>query len=301
MKNDRGLDISDLPLLVKLYKMKIFFYAVWPRDDGKNQFFQGKANRLIISTINKLKAKDNDTLKVFKDFKDKEEIINILKIIVGKLGEIVFSANILGKSSKGRIQLLEQIKKDLFKIYNIHDKFIKIIESLNTKTEKFKISISGEILEKDDNNYIKILDDSPFFFEFSIDDIKRKEAERLLDDCDVSRAWLFFYNKRVESLRKEILEKIKNIYSDVKIDTEIDETIFSDKESWFYRTEKTKDFILKLIDFFAGKYKQLELSKKYYSACKEYNKSIKEFEKYVEEFKNLKLNEESVRYDIDFI
>ncbi len=47
-----------------------------------------------------------------------------------------------------------------------------------------KIGISGNILYENNYDYIKILDDSPFFFNHSIDDIKRKEAEKLLDNCD---------------------------------------------------------------------------------------------------------------------
>ena len=41
--------------------------------------------------------------------------------------------------------------------------------------------------------------------------------------------------------------------------------------------------------------------KKYYSTHKQYNDSIDEFQQFVEEFKNCKLNDEPVRYDIDFI
>ena len=43
---------------------------------------------------------------------------------------------------------------------------MKIIENFKDKNEKFKISISGKILEKEENNYIQILDDSPFFYKF---------------------------------------------------------------------------------------------------------------------------------------
>ena len=63
----------------------------------------------------------------------------------------------------------------------------------------------------------------------------------------------------------------------------------------------TKEYINKLIDFFAEKYKEIELNKKYYSMCKQYNESIKKFNEYVETFKNCKLNGEPVGYDIDFI
>ena len=86
----------------------------------------------------------------------------------------------------------------------------------------------------------KILDDSPFFFNFSIDDIRRKEAEKLLEDCDVSSTWLFFYNQRVESFRKQILEKIRMIYSEVNIDIELNISDFDKNESMFYKTENKK-------------------------------------------------------------
>jgi hypothetical protein len=70
-----------------------------------------------------------------------------------------------------------------------------------------KIGISGNIFYDNNNDYIKILDDSPFFFNHSIDDIKRKEAEKLLDNCDVTSLWLFFYNYKVETFRRESFKK----------------------------------------------------------------------------------------------
>lgn len=301
LKNKRGLDKTDLPLIIKLHEMKILYYILWPKEEGKDEMLKGKANRLLINTKELIKNKDNETEKLFKDFKNKKELIKIIEKINDRLKDKIFSANILAEKSQGRIRLLEQINTDLLKIYNIHENFINTIEEFELKPEKFTISISGKILKQNEKNYIKMLDESPFFFKYSIDDIKRKEAEKLMDDCDVSIAWLMFYNTRVENLRISILNKIKNIYSDVKIDAEIDKSIFSDKESWFYKTENTKQFIKQLIDFFASRYKDLELSRKYYSSCKEYNKSIIEFGKYVEEFKNVNLNEEKVRYDIDFI
>ena len=301
LKNKRGLDKNDLPLIVKLHKMKILYYILWPKEDGKDQMIRGKANRLLSSIKESIKNKDNETEKIFKDFQNKKELIEIIEKINERLEDKIFSANILAEKSEGRIRLLDQINKDLLKVYIIHQNFINFIEEFELKPEKFTISISGDIIKQNEKDYIKMLDDSPFFFKYSIDDIKRKEAEKLLDDCDVSLAWLFFYNTRVENLRFSILKKIKNIYSDVKIDAEIDKSIFSDKESWFYKTENTKQFIKQLIDFFASRYKDLELSRKYYSSCKEYNKSILEFGKYVEEFKNVNLEKETVRYDIDFI
>jgi hypothetical protein len=143
-----------------------------------------------------------------------------------------------------------------------------------------KIGISGNISYENNNDYIKILDDSPFFFKHSIDDIKRKEADKLLDNCDVSFLWFFLYNNKIETFRRELLKKIKNIYSEVKIDTEIDTNNFSFEESWFYKNKITKEYINKLIDFFAEKYKEIKLNKKYYSMCKQ-----------EETFKNCKLND----------
>ena len=70
-----------------------------------------------------------------------------------------------------------------------------------------KIGISGNISYENNNDYIKILDDSPYFFNHSIDDIKRKEAEKLLDNCDVSFLCLFLCNNKVETFRKKLLEK----------------------------------------------------------------------------------------------
>ena len=112
----------------------------------------------------------------------------------------------------------------------------------------------------------------------------------------------FFYTIiKQKHLEKNFQKKIKNIYSKVKIDTEIDTNNFSSEESWFYKTKITKEYINKLIDFFAEKYKEIELNKKYYSMCKQYNESIQKFNEYVETFKNCNLNGEPVRYDIDFI
>ena len=105
---------------------------------------------------------------------------------------------------------------------------------------------------------------------------------------------VIFYNQKVESFRKKI-------YSEVNIDIELDCGYFDNNESLFYKTENTKEFIMKLIDFFDEKYKELEKNKKYYKQCEKYNESIKQFEKYVEEFSNFKLNGESILYDIDLV
>ena len=301
-KNDRGLDNNDIALLVKLHEMKILYYTLYPRNDGQDAKFQGKARRLISTLINQL---ENNTLEenvktLFEEF-DKINLLKILNEILGKINKIVFSSNIISKYSKGKVNLFKQINEDLLNIYKIHEKFIQDIEQSNNITEKTKFGINGEVLQKNDQNYYEILNDSPFFFNFSIEDIKRQEAEKLLSDCDVSVAWLFWYNKKVQEFREQVLEKIKNIYSEVKIQTEIDNSIFDDSESWFYKTEKTKDFIKKLIDFFDEKYKKVKKNEKYYSQCEKYNNSIKLFGKYIEEFSNAKLNGQPILYDIDLV
>ena len=47
---------------------------------------------------------------------------------------------------------------------------------------------------------------------------------------------ILFNNKRVEDFRKDILQKLKNIDSDIKIDE------FNNEESRFYKTKYSKLF-----------------------------------------------------------
>ena len=304
-KNERGLDYDEIDLMIKLQEMKILYYGIYPREDGKDLIYRGKATRIINSIIKNIKNNNYDQKieNLISKLGNKDKLLEILNQILKKINTIIFSANILSKESKGKKNLVNKIKDDLNKIYKIHEKYIEDIKEGIEKKEKVKISIGGNIIlyNNEKVNYSKILDDSPFFFGFSIDDIRRKEAEKLLEDCDVSSTWLFFYNQKVESFRKKILEKIKKIYSEVNIDIELDCGYFDNNESMFYKTENTKEFIRKLIDFFDEKYKELEKNKKYYSQCEKYNESIKKFEKYVEEFSNLKLNGEPILYDIDFV
>jgi hypothetical protein len=307
LKNERGLDNNDIALMAKLQEMKILYYAIYPRADGKDTQIRGKAKRTISSFIMKLNSNNSDpnVSKLFSEFKDKDKLLEILNQILKKINTIIFSANILSKESKGKKNLVNKIKDDLNKIYKIHEKYIEAIKEGIEKKEIVDFDSMANIVpnEKKENaiNYCDILNDSPFFFNFSIDDIKRQEAVKLLEDCDVSSFWLFFYNSRVESFRKQILEAIKKIYSEVKIEANINFSIFDNSESWFYKTENTKEFIIKLINFFDEKYKELEKNKKYYSQCEKYNESIKQFEKYAEEFNNFNLNGEPLLYDIDFV
>jgi hypothetical protein len=147
LENNRGLDKTDLPLIIKLHKMKILHYILWPKEDGKDEMLKGKANRLLISIKELIKNKDNEPEKIFQDFKNKKELIEIIEKINDRIEDKIFSANILAEKSKGRIRLLEQINKELIKVYYIHDNFINTIVEFELKPEKFTISISGDILK----------------------------------------------------------------------------------------------------------------------------------------------------------
>ena len=306
-KNERGLDYDEIDLMIKLQEMKILYYGIYPREDGKDLIYRGKATRIINSIIKNIKNNNYDQKieNLISKLGNKDKLLEILNQILKKINTIIFSANILSKESKGKKNLVNKIKDDLNKIYKIHEKYIEAIKEGIEKKEIVDFDSMANIVpnekKENANNYCDILNDSPFFFNFSIDDIKRQEAEKLLEDCDVSSFWLFFYNSRVESFRKQILEAIKKIYSEVKIEANINFSIFDNSESWFYKTENTKEFIIKLINFFDEKYKELEKNKKYYSQCEKYNESIKQFEKYAEEFNNFNLNGEPLLYDIDFV
>jgi F0F1-type ATP synthase delta subunit len=127
--------------------MKILHYILWPKEDGKDEMLKGKANRLLISIKELIKNKDNEPEKIFQDFKNKKELIEIIEKINDRIEDKIFSANILAEKSKGRIRLLEQINKELIKVYYIHDNFINTIVEFELKPEKFTISISGDILK----------------------------------------------------------------------------------------------------------------------------------------------------------
>ena len=118
----------------------------------------GKANRLILSLIKKIKDNDEGIKNLFQNH-DMNEAKKLLEEINGTLKERIFSADILTPNSKGLIALLEQIKKDLLKIYNIHQQYLNKIEEFERNPETVKVGISGNISSQNQNDYIKILDD----------------------------------------------------------------------------------------------------------------------------------------------
>ena len=215
--------------------------------------------------INKINNNEEEVRKLFKD-NNKNESLKILKQIQNKLKETVFSEDILTPNSKVVIALFEQIKKDLSKIYDIHQKYINIIEE---QTIKMKIGISENISCENNNDYIKILNDSRSFLIIQSMILKEKKLKNFQIIVMLFSFGFFYTIIKQKHLEKNFQKKIKNIYSEVKIDTEIDTNNFSFEESMFYKTKKTKEYIKNLIDFLTEKYKEIKLNKKYYSICKQ--------------------------------
>ena len=137
-KDKKGLDNCDVPFLIKLHKMKILYYFIYPKKEGLTELFQNKPKRLMNALINKINNNEEEFRKLFKN-DNKNETLKILEQIKNKLEETVFSADILTPNSKGVIALLEQIKKDLSKIYDIHQKYINIVEEQKRKNENRNI------------------------------------------------------------------------------------------------------------------------------------------------------------------
>ena len=79
---------------MKLHKMKILYYFIFPKKEGLTQLLQNKAKRLIDSLINKIKNNEEEVRELFKD-DNKNETLKILEQIQNKLKETVFSEDIL--------------------------------------------------------------------------------------------------------------------------------------------------------------------------------------------------------------
>ncbi len=89
-KDNRGLDNCDVPLLIKLHKMKILYYFIYPKKEGLTQLFQNKAKRLNNALINKINNNEEEDRKLFKD-DNKNETLKILEQFQNKMKETVFS------------------------------------------------------------------------------------------------------------------------------------------------------------------------------------------------------------------
>ena len=65
MKDERGLDNNDIALLVKPHGMRIFYFTLWPRNNGKDPSFLKKARNQIKELI--IKFKNNTIGKVISN------------------------------------------------------------------------------------------------------------------------------------------------------------------------------------------------------------------------------------------
>ena len=66
-KDNRGLDNWDVPLLIKLHKMKILYYFIYPKKERLTQLIKNKTKRLINTLINKINNNEKEVSKLFKD------------------------------------------------------------------------------------------------------------------------------------------------------------------------------------------------------------------------------------------
>ncbi len=89
--------------------------------------------------INKINNNEEEVRKLFKD-DSKKETLKILKQIQNKLKETVFSEDILTPNSKKcNFSSWINIKKDLSKIYDKHQKYFNIVEEQTRKNENRNI------------------------------------------------------------------------------------------------------------------------------------------------------------------
>ena len=189
----------------------------------------------------------------------------------------------------------------------IHTDFINKTKEMSSKSFELKINISGET-ENGTNLFEDITKEltTPFFYLKTLKTLNKKsEALKVIKEAKDISKWrkLFFcYNSKVEEKRKEMFEKIKNIYSCVDLNSSLIENRFSEEErkSWFYNEKYTEKLGQKLIDIYEEEYKKKSEIDKIIIACKEYNDSIDEFIKYKNQFLNMKVNDTYI-YDIDLI
>ena len=217
---------------------------------------------------------------------------------------------LMGKSnSKSINKLLDKIKKDLDTDKEIHNKFIRKAKEINYGNYTVEINISGETEKYNTNLAVDIKKEliTPFFYGKTNKVLnKREEAEKVIKEAEDVSFWgnlIFGYNSKVETKRKEMFEKIKNIYSCVNIESNLNDKNYSENErnKWFYQKENTRELGEALVDIFEEEYKKLSELEKFINACREFNDSINEFFKYTQQFINMKINNTSIAYDVDLI
>ena len=302
LENKRGIDYPDVEMLVKLNTYKIHYYLIMTKEPNEDETFKKSTQRFFKKLI-----RDLSTNKINKYFSEKPNIQD-LKEISDKLENRTFSMDLLKGSSKSIKNLFSQINSDLLLDKEIHNNFINKAKEIPSESFELKINISGEI-ENGTNLHRDIKKEliTPFFYFKSLNFLNKKaQAQKAIKEArDVSqwRKLFFCYNSKMESNRKEMFEKIKTIYSCINLKSSLILGNYSKKErtKWFYDEEHTQKLGDKLIDIFEEEYKKIKDIDKIINACKEYNDSIYHFSQYIEQFINMKINDTSIPYDVDFV
>ena len=305
-KSERGIDYSDVDMLLKLHHYNIHYYLIMTKEPSEDDSFSKSTQRFFKKLIKDIE-KGKNIEKFTNVSPDKNILIKNLEEIRRKLENRAFSMDLLKGSSESIKKLLLKVNSDLLMDKKIHKDFIVKSKEIRSKSFRLKINFSGETengtnLPKD---VTKILT-TPFFYLKSEKILnKREEGLKLIREAkDISR-WrklLFCYNSRVEEKRKELFEKIKRIYSCVNLNVTLIEQKFSEEErkSWFYKEKYTEKLGQKLIDIYEDEYRKISEIDKITNACREFNDSIEEFHKYIEQFINMKVNDTPI-YDIDLV
>ena len=275
--------LKILFMLFKLNTYNIHYYLIKTKEKEENNLF----NKQTQNFFNKFISKYNDeSSNEYKFIKDNKMSIKNLEEIRDQLENRTFSIDLLEEKSNSKSinELLIRIKKDLNENKEIHNKFIRKVKEINYK---FDFSdIKKELI-------------TPFFYGKIVDKSlnKKKEAEKVLKEIEDVSFWkklIFSFNSELETKKKEMIEKLKNIYSCIDLKISINDN------KWFYQTESIKELGEKLINIFDEEYKNFEL-KKFINDCIDYNYSIDEFSKYTEHVINMKINDKFIAYDVDLI
>lgn len=304
--SERGIDYSDVDMLLQLNHYKIHYYLIMTKEPNEDESFSKYTQRFFKKLINEVRK--GKFIDKFSKSYNKENLILNLEEIMNKLETRTFSIDLLKGNSQSIKGILSKIKSDLLVDKKIHSDFITKSKEMRSKYIELNINISGEI-EKGTNLFDDLISKelkTPFFYLKTLKTLNKKsEAIKVIKeakDINKLRRLFFCYNSKVEEKRKEMFEKIKNIYSCVNLNSRLIENSFSEEErkSWFYHEKYTENLGLKLIDIYEEEYKKISEIDKIINACREYNDSIDKFLIYYEQFINMKINDNHI-YDIDFV
>ena len=301
----RGIDYSDVDMLLQLHHYKIHYYLIMTKEPNENDSFFTSSKRFFKKLIKDIRS-NKKPYQFSRNFHN-DILIKYLEEICEKLETRTFSIDLLKGSSVSIKNILTKIKNDLLRDKKIHTDFINKAKEMSSKFFELKINISGET-ENGTNLFEDITKEltTPFFYLKTLKVLNKKsDALKVIKEAKEISKWrkLFFcYNSKVEEKRKEMFEKIKTIYSCVDLNSRLIENRFSEEErkSWFYNEKYTEKLGQKLIDIYEEEYKKKSEIDKIVIACREYNDSIDEFTKYMNQFLNMKVNDTHI-YDIDLI